>query len=1454
MNIIAKNLRGGGKTLNYLLAGVIALAASGAWADTNQKFLFVGQNSGLSDWAIGSSWIYSNGNSGSAGNWKATSGKPDDFNYDVYFRSPMKAKNGNTYSYRSDWNHIVTFSGAQKVGATPQPLHLDAGSSAENPIVFTAMDSSYGLTSSSTLNIAETADGYLRIDSGTYSFGHVVLANGSGKTGVLTMNGGTLKILNNYARIGCGGGTGILTVKTGAVFDNSEATGNGGNLTLGQDANSSGTLNVEGGEVTVKGYIPMNYNAGALTSIINVTDGGVLACNKIYLNNPGQGGTINIDGGTLKACGSNASYFSSFITADNSLNVYIGANGATVDTDGHDITIGEDFQEATSSPGGGLTVTGGGTATFPNMGDISGAFAVGENTALHWFDQDGGTVSVTCGIASLALGAGSTLYIDGNATAVEPLPSTVTTTATAENKATIEISFSAIPAAGTSFTLFPAASADVFDVKPRLGGLELPHETTIDNGNLVLTITAEDYTWNGTQTNWGDADAWTKGGALATWSDGNNAIFGTANAAATLAADASVAEVRFTADAAISGSSALTAPSVSVASGVSAAISTPTAGALEKTGAGTLTLSSSRTAQTDVAEGTLVMSGAGTTLDWSGVTLGTEVGKTAILKFEGGATVASESSMGNLYICPSGNDGLAAELYKDGGDWSLGSGSYNMVLAEAKNSTARFYHRGGTLTLGRYVRIGWNNASDSGEALIEISGGTVAHTQSSGQGYVDVGSAGAPGFRGILSVKTNGTFSTVANLVVGGNGAGTLDIDGGTASVANGIVMPCYGEGNTAGEDCYIDIKNGGTLSTKSIQYGSSASSHGAADAAITFDDGTLKAAADGTLIAANAKLTVEVASGGGTIDANGKNVTIAEELAGVGGMTYKGSGTVTLSVAPTYSGTTAVEVGTALVVPDAIAGANLSFAIPDGLASGAYKVVAISGGGAFASDVLSTATLPSGANMRFYLDNGGTEIWCAYSSNASDHIWIGGSTGSLNEGANWLSGNVPASGTTAIIGSASAATLTNPEGSGFAATTIVVPKDSAAVTVSGAAFSGITKIENYSTSQIEFLNAVTFAANVNVVQSPGVIKFTGGATGVQLGTATAIHGTYNFTKAGDLTEIGGTTVKSDGVYNLLDGTFYKHTADFHMEAGGEAMVKNAKISHASSRTLLGTFNGLFFVTNQFVVSGNSTHYMCSSGSGTFIVNELRVIQDGKIVPADKTIMGPDGIIRGAGYVRVKNGGSHEFGSYADWTMYHNYKGTNTATESPVFYKHSSSSEWSYLTFDTTDYYDNTIGRTITCEAPISAADEASAAKFRVTVKGKGKFVFANTSDGNIFSGGLIVQDTATVEVKANAKPGKGTITLGAGTTLALTAESREFTPLANTLKLPTEGTATLRIDGRRLRHGEHVIASDVTGEPENVKLDGKSSALAGRKATLRVEGGKLYLTIKPDGTMIIVR
>jgi hypothetical protein len=221
----------GRKTLGYLLAATLVLGASQiATAATKQSFLFYGQSSGISYWSVGSSWRYSNGDTNSGGNWKTTSANPGGYDYDVYFRSPMNAPNGNSCSYNSSWDHVVTFSGAERIGKTAttgQPLHLDAGSSAANPIVFTATQSDYGLTSSSTLNIAETADGYLTIQSGTYKFGYIILGCASGKTGVLTIDGGTVKTTGNYSRIGASGGIGTLTVKTGAVFDTSEASGNG---------------------------------------------------------------------------------------------------------------------------------------------------------------------------------------------------------------------------------------------------------------------------------------------------------------------------------------------------------------------------------------------------------------------------------------------------------------------------------------------------------------------------------------------------------------------------------------------------------------------------------------------------------------------------------------------------------------------------------------------------------------------------------------------------------------------------------------------------------------------------------------------------------------------------------------------------------------------------------------------------------------------------------------------------------------------------------------------------------------------------------------------------------------------------------------------------------------------------------------------------------------------------
>ena len=118
----------------------------------------------------------------------------------------------------------------------------------------------------------------------------------------------------------------------------------------------------------------------------------------------------------------------------------------------------------------------------------------------------------------------------------------------------------------------------------------------------------------------------------------------------------------------------------------------------------------------------------------------------------------------------------------------------------------------------------------------------------------------------------------------------------------------------------------------------------------------------------------------------------------------------------------------------------------------------------------------------------------------------------------------------------------------------------------------------------------------------------------------------------------------------------------------------------------------------------------------------------------------------------------------------------------------------------------------------------------------------------------VTVTDSATLAFGAGASLGTGAITLGAGTKLALTATSREFSPIANTLNLPTEGTATIRIDGTKLRPViDHEIATiGNAATAENVTLDMTSAALAGRRASLTVNDGKLLLSIVPAGMTII--
>ena len=124
--------------------------------------------------------------------------------------------------------------------------------------------------------------------------------------------------------------------------------------------------------------------------------------------------------------------------------------------------------------------------------------------------------------------------------------------------------------------------------------------------------------------------------------------------------------------------------------------------------------------------------------------------------------------------------------------------------------------------------------------------------------------------------------------------------------------------------------------------------------------------------------------------------------------------------------------------------------------ADGVYAIFTISGAGTFTSSALDGAVVPAGASLRLSTDS--KTILCVYGN--PGYVWVGGASGSLSDGVNWLPGTFPTSGDSCVIGNDTAANLTL--GDTFAPSSITFSTNSALVTISGdRALSGLSSIVN---------------------------------------------------------------------------------------------------------------------------------------------------------------------------------------------------------------------------------------------------------------------------------------------------------------------------------------------------------------------------------------------------------
>ena len=548
-----------------------------------------------------------------------------------------------------------------------------------------------------------------------------------------------------------------------------------------------------------------------------------------------------------------------------------------------------------------------------------------------YFTRDNAVGSYT--LDSLTLGEGAVLDLDANATAVDAIKATTTTiTATSDSPATININFSAAPSAGATFTLLNADSADKFIVVPKFANVPIPNAVSVVNGVLTLTVTADNYTWNGSQSNWGDTGAWTKNGDATTWSDGNNAVFGMANATATLTADAAASEVLFTADVTVSGSgsAALTALKVNVAEDVAATISAPTSGSLEKTGEGTLTLGASRTAQTTVSAGTLAMAN-GATVDGSKLTLGTDAAKPVVFDYGGQ----------QLAFNPESNIPAHMDVALTNGEFTSSGTTY------IEDSTMRVA-AGASFVGPGWICVGGKTSSDTSgsiSACLVVDGGAVTNSAN----HLCIGDYGAIGSCSKVLVTNGGEYYSANHVSVAQGSTGYLIVDASRVTAISGLRF-CNEERCVEGENGYVSVTNGGEIVTKAVKYGS-----GAGNGYFDFDGGTLKARAAGTLISAHDRLFVRVNAEGGTIDNGGVSVTIAEDLLGAGAVTNKGAGKITYSTNQTGTGMMICEAG------ETFLNAGLMVARPVTVKEGAKFSVK-----ATAQSTVSSLVLEAGSTLHF--------------------------------------------------------------------------------------------------------------------------------------------------------------------------------------------------------------------------------------------------------------------------------------------------------------------------------------------------------------------------------------------------------------------------------------------------------------------------------------------------------
>ena len=801
----------------------------------------------------------------------------------------------------------------------------------------------------------------------------------------------------------------------------------------------------------------------------------------------------------------------------------------------------------------------------------------------------------------------------------------------------------------------------------------------------------------------------------------------------------------------------------------------------------------------------------------------------------------------------------------DSGEMSVIGG--DIIVGETANNTGAVVLNGGTLT-AKHLKGGAGAHSFvfnggklvagtvSSEGLIASTlpvtvnalGGTIDNNGLDVSIGATIGGSGAMHFTGSGKTTLTGSRTVLNNeyIVDGGtlyfhedtnigNSGGTpatFTVNDGTLEINGGKWLRAYKKG-------VINL-NGGIFKTKHIEPQSGA--------VVNFNGGTLQANGvdtnNGGLIKSGATVNVN----GGIIDSGNQAISIGATLSGTGGLTFTGGNTITLNGAVNYSGATAVTPGTILAVANATAKSNIlkNGLVVAGIPTADQTIMTYTD--VLTDEDISKVSCPLAPSTKFKIGEGGKSIVVDEVGEALANYWTGALDNDLSNAANWSGGQVPTD--NAIIYSAAPVTLTRGEDT-FKPSSITFLEGSAKVTIEGDEISNITKIENRSSVRHVF-NCVVSGNEIDFINTTHCCEFRGGIT---VETPVFANSPANANARAIVGKWTITSYWSPMSYNELgrdDAIGSSITVQGELEDPNNIVIYSGSVVTAATMKATSSTYPAYLNNGRLVVNGlmeikntSSDFYLArqNSDNATIIAGGI-VFNTSKwpYLNAKTLVLGVDGIK----FDSTKNNNLRFSGTP---TLYASGVATTLHAGKDDLQAYSIS-DGKTLTVCTTKF-DSSEPSTITIDGKILETYNVTGHYAGgMAVTGCGTLVFNSAST---FNGGLSIGGTATVKVNEGCTPGSGAITLGVGTKLVLTANSSTY-QLSNTLNLPTEGVATIRIDGKRLRTGDNIIATIGSGATENVALDMNSVALDGRKATIRVEGDKLILNIQSSGFMIIVR